>query len=61
MLQWKEQKKLEESFNIRNGEELTKIFLKSVVIFLTCVFEEFIEVSINEFDISPLYSESLSG
>ena len=37
------------------------MYLKSDVILLTCVFEKFIEVSINETDINPLYSVSLPG
>ena len=37
-------------FNIKQGEELTQIFLKSdVVLLLACVFEKFIKVSVNEF------------
>ena len=48
-------------FNIKNGQELTEIFLKSDVLLLACVFEKFIKVSINEFDINPLYCVSLPG
>ena len=48
-------------FNIKNGEELTEIYLKSDVLLLTCVFEKFIKVSVNEFDINPLYCVSLPG
>ena len=43
-----------ERFNIKNGEELTDIFLKSDVLLLACVFEKFIEISINQYDINPL-------
>ena len=50
-----------EKFNIKNGEELTEIYLKSDVLLLTCVFEKFIKVSINEFKIIPLYCVSLPG
>ena len=48
-------------FNIKNGEELTEIYLKSDVLLLACVFEKFIKVSVNEFDINPLYCVSLPG
>ena len=48
-------------FNIKNGEELTEIYLKSDVLLLACVFEKFIKVSVNEFGINPLYCVSLPG
>ena len=48
-------------FDIKNGEELTEIYLKSDVFLLACVFEKFIKVSINEFKINPLYCVSLPG
>ena len=50
-------------FNIKNGGELTKIHLKSGVLLVICVFEKFINVSVNEFGINPLYlySASLPG
>ena len=48
-------------FNIKNGEKLTEIYLKSDVLLLTCVFEKFIKVSVNEFRINPLYCVSLPG
>ena len=47
-------------FNIKNGD-LTEIYLKSDVLLLACVFENFIELSINEFDIKPLFCVSLPG
>ena len=50
-----------ERFNIKNGEELTEIYLKSDVLLLACVFEKFIKVSVKEFDINPLYCVSLPG
>ena len=46
-------------FNIENGEELTEIYLKGDVLLLACVFEKFIKVSVNEYDINPLYCVSL--
>ena len=54
-------KKIIKRFVIKNGEELTKIYLKSDVLLLACVFEKFIKVSINEFKINPLYCVSLPG
>ena len=48
-------------FNIKNGEGLTEIYLKSDVLLLACVFEKFIKVSVNEFGINPLYCVSLPG
>ena len=50
-----------EKFNIKNGEELTEIYLKIDVFLLACVFEKFIKVSINEFKINPLHCVSLPG
>ena len=48
-------------FNIKNGKELTELYLKSDVILLADVFEKFIKVSVNEFGINPLYCVSLPG
>ena len=48
-------------FNTKNGEKLTRLYLKTDVLLLACVFEKFIRVSINEFGISPLYCVSLPG
>ena len=48
-------------FNIKNGEKLTEIYLKSDVLLVACVFEKFIRVSVNEFGINPLYCVSLLG
>ena len=50
-----------DKFNIKNGEELTEIYLKSDVLLLTCVFEKFIKVSVGKFRINPLYCVSLPG
>ena len=57
----KRTKEIIENFNIKSGEELTEIYLKSDVILLACVFEKFIKVSINEFGINRLYCVSLPG
>ena len=46
-------------FNIKNGEELTEIYLKSDVFLLACVFEKFIKISVNEYGINPLFCNSL--
>ena len=48
-------------FHIKNGKELTELYLKSDVILLADVFEKFIKLSVNEFDINPLYCVSLPG
>ena len=48
-------------FKIKNGEELTEIYWKSDVLLLACVFGKSIKVSINGFDINPLYCVSLPG
>ena len=48
-------------FKIKNGEELTEIYLKSDVLLLACVFEKIIKLSVNEFGINPLFCVSLPG
>ena len=50
-----------ERFNIKNGVQLTEIYLKSDVLLLACVFEKFTKVSVNEFGINPLFCVSLPG
>ena len=48
-------------FNIKNGKELTELYLESDVILLADVFEKFIEISVEEYGINPLYCVSLPG
>ena len=50
-----------EKLNIKNGERLTRIFLKSDLLLLTCMLEEYIKVSINKFDINSLFCVSRPG
>ena len=46
-------------FSIKNGEELTKLYSKTKGNLSADLFEEFIKVSIEEFNISHLYCGSL--
>ena len=48
-------------FNIKDGEELTKLYCKSDVILLADVMEKFVKVSFEEYGIYPLYCVSLPG
>ena len=48
-------------FNIKDGEELTRLYCKSDVILLADVFEKFVKVSTEEYKIIPLYCVSLPG
>ena len=48
-------------FKIKNGKELTKLYLKSDVFSLADVFEKFVKVSTEEYDNNPLYCVSLPG
>ena len=48
-------------FNIKDGEELTKLYCKSDVILLADVFEKFAKVSTKENKINPFYCVSLPG
>ena len=45
-----------EKIKIKNGEELTQLYLKSDVL---RVFEKFVKVSVNEFGTNSLYCVSL--
>ena len=48
-------------YDLKNGQELTELYLKMDVLQLTEVFENFVEKSTLEFGINPLYSYSLPG
>ena len=48
-------------FEIKNGEELSKLYCKSDVILLADVIENFVKVSFEENGINPLYCVSLPG
>ena len=54
-------KEIIEIFNIKNGNKLTDLYLKSDVTLLADVFEKFIKISIEEYGINPLYCVSLPG
>ena len=54
-------RKIIKLFFIKNGEELTRLKMKSDVFLLACVFEKLIKVSINEFDNNSLYCVPLPG
>ena len=51
-------KEIIEIFNIKDGKELTELYLKSDVFLLADVFENFIKISVEELGINPLYCES---
>ena len=46
---------------MKMGEELTKLWIKSDVVLITCIFEKIKKVSFNEFDINFLCCVSLPG
>ena len=48
-------------FNINKKEQLTKLYMKNDVSLLACVIENFINESINDFDLIHLHSVSLPG
>ncbi len=48
-------------FSIQNGKQLTELYLKTDVLLLADVFENFVNISVNEFGINPLYCVSLPG
>ena len=48
-------------FDLKNGEEITKLYCKSDVILLADVIEKFVKVSFEEYGINLLYCVSLLG
>ena len=48
-------------FNIKDGEDLTRLYCKKDVILLADVMEKFVKVSFEEYGINPLYCVSLPG
>ena len=48
-------------FNIKDGEQVTKIYCKSDIILITDIMEKFFKVSFEEYGIYPLYCVSLPG
>ena len=50
---------MKKEFNIKIGEKLTRLNLKSDVLLLACVFQNFIKVSIKELRINCVYCVSL--
>ena len=57
----KRTKEIIETFNIKDGVELTKLYCKTDVILLADAFEKFVTVSFEEYKINPLYCVSLPG
>ena len=54
-------KEISKVFEIKNGEELTKLYCKSDVILLADVIGKFVKVSFEEYGNNPLYCVSLPG
>ena len=48
-------------FDIKTGEKITKLYLKSDVILLADVSEKFVNLSTKEYGINPLFCISLPG
>ena len=53
-------KKPKINFNIKNGEELARLYLEKFCL-LSSDFEKSTKLSINEFDINPLFCVTLLG
>ena len=54
-------KEIIQTFDIKNGEEITELYLKGDVILLADVFENFIKLSLEEYGNYLLYCVSLPG
>ena len=54
-------KEIIKGFDIKNGEELFKLYCKSDVILLADVIKKFVKVSFEEYGINILYCVSLPG
>ena len=46
---------------MEDGQELTMFSLRSDVLILADIFENFVQISLKENDITPLFSYSLAG
>ena len=61
MIKQKKTREITKIFNFKNGEQSSELYLESDVILLADVFEKFINVSVNEVAINPLYCVTLPG
>ena len=62
MKKQKEQNKLLNCLKLKREENKHKYgYLKNDVLFLTCVFEKFVKVSVNDIGNNPIYCLSLPG
>ena len=52
---------INEKYDLKNGREITELYLKTNVLQLADVFENFVEKATLEYSINPLYSYSLPG
>ena len=61
MMRKQRTKKVTKKLDLKNGEELTEIYLKSDVTLLADVFENFIKISFEKYGINLLYCVGLPG
>ena len=61
MKKFKEPMDIIKKFNIKDGEELTKLFCKRDVMLLADVFEKFCKLSTKQNGMNPLFCVSLHG